>query len=462
MDGEVNISPFLSGGFAPIRSEQDLELEVVGEIPAGLRGVLYRIGPNPQFQPMEPYHLFVGDGMIHAFAIADGKVTYRNRYVRTPRWELEHEHGRALFGAFGDPTTVDPIAMSTDSGLANTNIFFHAGRLLALEEGHPPFEVAPRTLESMGYANEYLGRVTAHPKINPKTGETAWFAYGVGETPLSAGMSYGTTDASGRVIRRQEFEAPFSAMVHDFMVTENYVLFPLSPLTGSIERAMKGLPAYAWEPEKGSRLGVMRRDADVSTLRWFDVDTCFVFHPMNAWEADGKICADVMQYEFAPLFPNPDGSPRGNTASRLVRWTLDLSGDTNAVKQQPLDDLDGEFPRLDERYAGLGYRHGWYAADPRGAKTVEMTAIAHIDFKTGKRQVYELPAGDVTSEPVFSPRAADAAEGDGWITAVIWRAAEDRSDLLIFEAQDLAKGPIATARLPSRVPYGIHGNWVAD
>ncbi|CAN5720612.1 hypothetical protein BH10PSE5_BH10PSE5_05620 [soil metagenome] len=133
MDGEVRINPYLSGNFAPVRSEDDFDLPVTGEIPSGLRGTLYRTGPNPQFQPIDPnYHWFTGDGMLHGFRVADGKVSYRNRYVRTPKWELEHEHGRSLFAGF-NPMLSDPLAAGKDGGVANTNILWHAGRLLALE-----------------------------------------------------------------------------------------------------------------------------------------------------------------------------------------------------------------------------------------------------------------------------------------------------------------------------------------
>jgi carotenoid cleavage dioxygenase-like enzyme len=462
MDGDLRINPYLAGNFAPIRSEDDFDLEVAGEIPAALRGALFRIGPNPQFEPRDPnHHWFVGDGMVHGFYLADGKASYRNRYVRTPKWEVEHAAGRSLFAGF-NPMLSDPSVAGMDSGVANTNIVWHAGRLMALEEAHAPFEMDPRTLESRGYLEAYRGRVTAHPKIDPTTGEMVWFGYGVGEMPLSAGMSYGVTAPDGSVVQRQDFQAPYASMVHDFMVTENHVLFPILPLTGSLQRAMTGLPAFAWEPQMGSFVGVMRRDADVSTIRWFNTEACYVFHPLNAYEADGKIVADVMRYDAAPLFPNADGTPGRKTAARLVRWTFDLAGTSDAIKEEPLDDLDGEFPRVDPRVETLRHRHGWYAADPGHAQTIKQSAIAHLDLKTGQRQVYALDAGDHTSEPVFVPRSAEAAEGDGWITAVVWRAAEDRSDLLIFEALDLAKGPIATAKVPRRVPFGFHGNWASS
>jgi carotenoid cleavage dioxygenase-like enzyme len=461
MDGEVRINPYLAGNFAPLRSEDDFDLEVVGEIPREMRGALFRIGPNPQFEPRDPnHHWFAGDGMVHGFYLQDGRAGYRNRYVRTPKWQVEHEAGRALFGGF-NPLLNDPSVAGKDSGVANTNIVWHAGRLMALEEGHAPFRMDPGTLDSEGYVEAYRGRVTAHPKVDPATGEMVWFGYGVGEMPLSAGMSYGVTAADGQVVRRQDFQAPYSSMVHDFMVTESHVLFPILPLTGSLERAMSGRPPYAWEPEKGSFVGVMRRDADVSTLRWFNTEACYVFHPLNAWEADGKLFADVMRYDNAPLFPNADGSPGKKAAARLVRWTFDLQGASDAIKEEPLDDLDGEFPRVDPRVETRKHRHGWYAADPAGARTIRQSAIAHLDFQTGRREVYALDGGDQTSEPVFVPRAAGAAEGDGFLTAVVWRAAEDRSDLLIFEATDIARGPIAVAKVPRRIPFGFHGNWAS-
>lgn len=461
MDGDARINPYLAGNFAPIRSEDDFRLQVRGEIPAGLRGALFRVGPNPQFEPRDAksHHWFGGDGMVHGFYFEDGKVTYRNRYCRTPKWLLEHEHGRSLFGSMGNPATTDPIAMGNEGGLANTNIVWHAGRLLALEEGHHPFEMDPATLESKGYVRAYGGRVTAHPKIDGKTGEMTWFAYGVGDVPLSAGMSYGVTAPDGTVTRRQDFQAPYCSMVHDFMVTANHALFPVLPLTGSLQRAMSGLPPYAWEPDKGAYVGVMRRDADVSTIRWFNAPACYVFHPLNSWEEGDVIHCDVMRYDVAPLFPKADGSRGDKAAARLVRWTFDLAANSDAIRETPLDDLDGEFPRVDPRVETHRHRHGWYAGDTTRSSTVRMNAIAHLDLQTGRRQVYALPQGDGTSEPVFVPRSADAPEGDGWLTAVVYRGAENRSDLLVFEALDLEKGPIAIAEVPRRVPFGFHGNW---
>lgn len=458
MDGSPSINPFLAGNFAPLRSEDDYALEVAGDFPPGLRGAYYRNGPNPQFEPRGQYHWFTGDGMIHAFFVDGGEVAYRNRYVRTPKWRLEHATGKALFGGF-DPRASHPSVVGKDNGVANTNVVWHAGRLMALEEAHKPFEIDPASLESRGYVEPYKGRVTAHPKIDPETGEMIWFAYSAGAKWFSKTMCYGVTDAKGRVTRRDTFEAPYSSMVHDLLVTRRHALFPVLPLTGSLARAMRGGPAYAWEPEKGAHVGVMARDAGVKNMRWFTTEACYVFHPMNAWEEGDAILADVMEYPVAPLFPKADGSTPERASARLVRWNFDLAAASNTIKREPLDDMAGEFPRFDERRSGLSYRHGWFVGRSRGGDAGAFDCIARVDLETGERTTYVFPEGDTPGEPVFAPRSAGAPEGDGWIVTVVYRGAEDRSDFVVFDAGGIEAGPIGIAKVPRRIPFGFHGNW---
>jgi carotenoid cleavage dioxygenase len=458
-DGQ-SINPHLSGNLAPIRSEDDFELVVEGRIPAAMRGAYYRNGPNPQFEPRGQYHAFIGDGMIHGFFLAPETNTarYRNRWVRTPRWQAEHEAGRSLFGGMGMPS--DPWVAHINSGGANTNIVHHAGKLMALQEQSEPFELDPVGLEKGGFMSTG-GKFTAHPKMDPETGEMVWFGYWAGPQPLNNLLDYGVTDASGKVVRRDRFAMPYASMMHDFMVTKNYVLFPVLPLTGDINRAMKGLPPIAWEPDKGAFVGVMKRDASVDTIRWFEMDPNYVFHPMNAWEDGGKIHCELMEYATAPLFPNADGSPPRHAEAFLTRWTIDLEGPTNVVRREKLDDLYSEFPRLDERFAGLPYRHGWYVANVGHRNPLIFNSIAHIDHKTGARTTLTFNPGDSAGEPVFVARSADAPEGDGYLIVLVHRAATNHSELLILNAQDIAAKPEAVLKLPRRVPAGFHGNWVS-
>jgi len=451
---------------APIPMECDAPfLKIEGELPRELNGTLYRNGPNPQFD-VPGAHWFVGDGMLHAFHLEDGRASYRNRWVRTPKWLAEHDAGRAIFAGFGPIKLRDaPPTSCNDSGVANTNIISHAGRLLALEEGHLPTEIDPATLATRGYCNydsRIAGPFTAHPKVDPLTGEMIFFGYNA-KGPFSSALSYGVVDSGGRVSRFEHFDTPYSSMVHDFIVTANRVLFPILPLTGSMERAMKGEPAYAWEPAKGGYVGVMPRSGKTSEIRWFRAEACYVFHVLNAWDDGSRIVADVMQYEEAPLFPFPDGrkTDPAKSRARLCRWTFDLDANTDQFSRVYLDDLAGEFPRVDDRRAGLATTHGWYAcANPDLAASTALHGIVHVDGHGTRRAQYMLPRGDSISEPVFVERGADAPEGDGWLLAVVWRARENRSDLAVFNAQDVGSGPVALVKLGHRVPDGFHGNWV--
>jgi len=451
------LEPHLGGNLAPVRAEVDFNLKVRGKIPDGLSGALFRNGPNPQFDPGPGYHSFIGDGMIHGFWIGGGRAHYRNRYVRTPRWLAEHAAGRALFGGMGRPS--DPSVEGIKGGGANTHIVHHAGRLMALQEGSDPFELDQATLASLGWI-ETGGRFTAHPKMDPETGEMVWFAYSAGAEPLNPYLDYGVTEKSGRITRRDRFRAPYCSMVHDFMVTQNHVLFPVLPLTGDMERAKRGLPAFAWEPQKGAFVGVMKRDTDVATVRWIEVDPVYVFHNLNAHEEGDIIHCEMMEYPRAPLFPNADGSAGHGAPARMVRWSINLADPNSRVKRTPLDDLAAEFPRIDERFSGRHYRHGWYAANVAMKEALTFDSLAHLDLQTNRRTLRRLAEGDSCGEPVFVPRAADAAEGDGWLLAVVHRAAENRSDLLVLNAQDIAGEPEAVLELPGRVPAGFHGSWV--
>ncbi len=458
-------SSHLTGGFAPLRMECDApDLEVEGEIPKDLAGSFYRNGANPQFAPRGQDHWFAGDGMIHAFHIENGRVAYRNRWLRTVKWKLEHEAGEALFAPF-DPMHSDPgvMGMETD-GLANTNVVWHAGRLMALEEAHAPFELDPDTLESIGpwtFEGKLTGPMTAHPKIDAETGEMLFFGYNA-DGQISEHMSFHVVDRSGKLVRSEHFRAPYAAMVHDFMVTRDHIIFPIMPLTGSMQRAMSGAPVYAWEPEKGNHIGIMPRRGSVDDIRWFRGDASYVFHPMNAHSNGDTVVCDVCEFEQAPLFPLPDGTPGdpGKAIPRLTRWTFDLARNSSDYKSERLNDLACEFPRLDERRTGLDYRYGFFACDTQPTfKIGGFNGIGRVDHHSGKLDIYDVGAGCATNEPIFVPKSAESPEGVGYVLANVYDDNRKASHLVILDAENVADGPLATAYLDHRVPFGFHGNW---
>jgi carotenoid cleavage dioxygenase len=462
-------NPFLQGYYAPVNTESDApHLHITGEIPKELCGTLYRNGPNPQFAVRGPYHWFGGDGMIHAFHIENGRASYKNRWVRTPKWEMENQEGEGLSGTFGNPRYTDPRVFALNSTIANTNIVWHGNKLLALEEAHAPFSLDPKSLMPVNggyetFGNKLCGPFTAHPKMDPETGEMVFFGYSA-KGRFTKEVSIQTVTADGKVTRAEILDGPFPSMIHDFAVTKNWIVVPIFPLTSSMERAMGGLPPFAWEPDKGTHIAFIPRKGTVADVKWVTAPASYVFHPMNHFETeDGRVVIDVMKYDVAPLFPKPDGSPTGAPPKAfLYRWFFDLSGKSNTFKEVQLDDRAGEFPRFDERFCMSDYKHGWivsgHVTDPkRGSEASE--GLVRYDLASGKSESWTAGGGDRFAEPIFVPRSETAAEGDGWIVTVIYRAAEGRSDLAVFEATDIAKGPIALAHVSARVPAGFHGNW---
>jgi carotenoid cleavage dioxygenase len=449
--------PFLRGNYAPLLIEGEaFDLPVLGELPRELHGTLYRNGPNPQFAPRGRYHWFDGDGMIHAFRLRDGRASYRNRWVRTARFAAERAAGEALFGGIADLPSGDLRVVTTPPNAANTNIVWHAGRLLALWEGGPPHALDPVTLDTLGpydFAGKLQGPMTAHPKLDPESGEMCFFGYGF-EAPF---LRYHVADAQGRLLRSVAIDAPWASMVHDFVVTQHHVIFPIFPATIRMENVERTGSPIGWEPELGARIGVMPRDGDGSNVRWFEIDPCYVFHPMNARDDGDRVVLEVCRYARLPLFEGAETQGLEDLSAKLTRWTLDLAG--GGAKEERLDEVTCEFPRFDERRAGLSYRHGYAAGIRDGGERVD--TIFHWDLATGKRRDHVVPEPDVVGEPIFVPRGEGSAEGDGFLLVVVYRGEEKRSDLLVLDAQSVDRPALATVMLSHRVPFGFHGNWAA-
>lgn len=462
--------PYLSGNFAPILAECDAaDIVIEGEVPRDLNGALYRTGPNPMFPPLgQSHHWFLGEGMVHGFFIEDGRVRYRNRWVRTAQYEAQRKAGRRLYSTAFGPEPVDPSVAGKARNVANTNIVPHAGKLFALDEGSSPVLMEPASLQTIGsstFDGRYGGPMTAHPKVDAKTGEMLFFGY-MAAGPATPDIAFNVVDGEGRLKRSETFKAPFASMVHDFAITDRHVVFPIFPATIDVMRIMKGGPVIAWDPDQGSHIGIMPRQGSTAEIRWFKGPPVYVYHPLNAYSEGDTVVVDLCVYPRVPLFPNADGSRApadlADAPAHLERWTFDLAANTDQYKREKLDDLATEFPRVDDRFCGYKHRHG-YTGAILGEKLPgsPFDTIVHFDLVKGRRESWTPGDGSFVMEPVVAPRAASAAEGDGYLLTVVYRTAENRSDLVVLDAQDVARGPIATAKLPVRVPFGFHGNWMA-
>ena len=462
MSAESSPNMFLQNNFAPWGTEGAArDLPVVGRIPRELNGTYYRNGPNPAFPPLGRYHWFDGDGMIHAVTLDDGRASYRNRYVLSRGLREEQEAGRALYrGLLEFQATEIPGFKNT----GNTNIVWHAGKLLALVEAALPTRMMAGPLDTVGeydFDGRLAGPMTAHPKLDPETGEMLFFGY----SPFPPYLTYHVAAADGALVRSEVIDVAWPSMMHDFAITKDHVIFILCPLVFSFERLAERGGAFSWEPERGTRLGIMPRRGGNADVRWFDTDPSYVFHPMNAYEDGDAIVLDVARYgrlDFMSAAAVEEPGYRDANAARLHRWRIDLA--RGGVASTPLDDIVTEFPRVDERRLGRRHRFGYMAArEPElndGAQPL-WTAVRKYDLERGGVTERRFGAGNGVGEPLFVPRTASACEDDGWVLVLVYDAARDTSDFWILDAQDVAGEPVARVTLPHRVPYGFHGNWVA-
>jgi len=446
-------NPFLNGNYAPWREEGDAyDLEVEGEIPRELNGALYRIGPNPQFKPAGRYHWFDGDGMVHGFLLRDGRAAYRNRYVKTDGLKAEMKHGKALYGGLIDglmrelPADVPPM-----KNQANTNIIGYANRLLALMEGGLPTELKPETLETVGmysFGGKVNGPVTAHPKYDPANGDLLFFGY----SPFPPYVTWYRADKAGLLLETRAIDSGLPVMMHDFVTTDNYAIFFVCPSVFRIENATKGLPVMVWEPRHGTKIGAMHRKS--GEIKWFHTDAFYVFHFLNAHEDNGTLVIDGCRLASLDMSGNSFGDP-----ALPWQWTLNLKD--GSMRERQIDDMASEFPRLDERRAGLKHRYGYFAGgSDRKERGLSFSAVIKRDYQTGKHEIQALGGNKAPGEPVFVARTATSGEDDGWVLSVWYDPAENSSEMVIQHAQDFGGAPVARIKAPHRVPFGFHGNWV--
>lgn len=470
-----------TGFNSPSRIEADIvDLVHDGVIPPELNGAFFRVQPDPQFPPrLDDDISFNGDGMITRFHIHDGQCDFRQRWAKTDKWKIENEAGKAMFGAYRNPLTDADEVKGEIRGTANTNAWIHGGKLYALKEDSPALVMDPATMETDGYTwfnDKMTGQTfTAHPKIDPATGNMIAFGYAASGLCTDDCTFYEVTP-EGELIREIWFKAPYYCMMHDFAITEDYALFHIVPSIGSWDRLEKGLPHFGFDTTMPVYLGVLprREGATAEDIRWFKRDNCFASHVLNAYQEGTKIHFDTPESKnnMFPFFPDVHGEPfNGMEAmSYLTRWTVDMASNGDEFDSVTrLTETAGEFPRIDDRVAGLKHRHGWMLemdmkrpVELRGGSAggLLMNCLFHKDLETGAEQHWWCGPVSSLQEPCFIPRSKHTPEGDGWIVMVCNRLEEQRSDLLIFDAMQVDEGPVATIKLPIRMRFGLHGNWV--
>ncbi len=476
-------TPSFTGFFAPSGVEADVKsLPVIeGEVPADLAGSFYRVHPDPQFPPLYGDDIwFNGDGMVTRFSFKDGNVRLQQKWARTPKFNMERAVGHALFGAYRNPLTDSEEVKGEIRGTANTNVMAFGGKLLALKEDSPPVLMDPDTLETIEAVYTFNGQLisetfTAHPKIDPKTGNMLAFSYAA-KGLLTRDMVFYEITPEHEIIKAIEFQIPYYCMMHDWGITEDYAVFHVVPSTSDWERLEKRLPHFGFDKRKPVHLGVLPRTGTAEDIRWFLTGNCFASHVMNAHNVGTTVHFDTPMAEgnMFPFFPDYEGAPFEpmKALSRITRWSVDMLDNSDEIRMERKTELVGEFPRIDDRFAGQKNRYGWLLSQDmtkpvdlpggRSAAGMMMNTIARIDLETGETDSWWVGSVSSMQEPCFIPRPGSTAEGDGYIVMLENRLAELGSRLLLFAAMDLAQGPIAVIGLPFRIRSGLHGNWTPE
>lgn len=440
---------YLEGMYAPVSQERtDTRLRVTGDLPRELNGLYARIGPNPMHVPNPgAYHWFTGDGMVHGLRLEDGQALwYRNRWIGSD--SVRRQQGRAKV----------PGPRRGVGDTVNTNVFAHGGRIwAAVEAGCYPVELSAE-LDTVrhGLFDHHASRAfTAHPRVDPATGEAHAICY---DALKPNRISYMVVNAQCQVSKVVEVPVKHGPMIHDCAITRTQVIVLDLPVTFSLKHAFQGvgLP-YGWNDRHQARVGLLPRDGQAKDILWIPVDPCYVFHTCNAHDLDdGGVVVDVVVH--ARMFDRSRIGPEADDIRvNFERWHIDPA--RKAVKRTVISDRRQEFPRCNETLSTQPYRYAYTVgfndeADAQG--------LMRHDLHTGRTQVHDHGAGRSTGEAVFVPREGGQAEDDGWLLSYVYNARTDLSDLVVVNAQDMSGPPQAIVHLPARVPAGFHGNWMPD
>ncbi len=489
MSNKIPEKVWLMGPMRPMRFEANVEDCIVseGEIPKDLNGGFYRVGGTWKRPTRQgTVGAFTLDGMVQALTFREGRVDFRNRWIRTPKYLAEEKAGKAVFewtdGSFGDWRSYgwgdvirNEFTHGVPQGVNNVNVFPFAGQILASgEQGSPPIALDPITLETKGYVpwSSELSRgmhepacagdaaFTVHPKWDAATGELYGWTY-------RDEMPYATlhwVQPDGTVKSRDLDEAPYASLMHDMWLTEDYVVLPHQPLIVDGGRVDEGLPFHGWDPDLPISLAVVPRHDINAPVRWIDADIEpeYILHTMAANQSGNNITLDAPIYDEPP-FPDEKKVETGTdyipmSSGELGRWTIDL--DKGTAKTERLDERAVEFPKVDERYYGRPYEWGFMLA---GKDLWSMKTLVRRNVRTGSEESYQVasPEDPVTIfEPTFVPRTPDSPEGDGYLIVPVSKFMEHESEFLLFDTERVSSGPIAKIELPFQIGWTPHGHWM--
>lgn len=447
-------------------------VHVEGRLPSHLRGTCVLNGPGRFARGGLRYrHWLDGDGMVCALRFSGEGADITTRFVRSAKFIAEEKAGRPVFRTFG--TSFEGDALLRGVGLespANVSVYRYRGRLLAFGEQGLPWELDPVTLETHGHYTfgGQLNEITpfsAHPKIDAESGEL--FNFGVSFARDRPTLNVYRFGGDGRLVYRTRIALPYAASIHDFAVSREHIVFYVTPLlldvSAMLQDGATAMEALSWQPERGSQLFVLSRETGqlVSTI---PVGNRYCLHLVNAFERGGRLLADVVEYE-QPLYPEYQVVPNLFTDTfrgHPVRFVIDPAAGAILERQDISYSCSPDFPAHALAATGHDYGEFWMlgisAAGRAGRKFFDQ--IVRIDWASGGAEVYQSPSGHyLGGEPAFVPDPRDPRAGV--VICQSFDAARVASSMVVFDAFDVKKGPVATLRLPQPIPLLFHSSFDA-
>lgn len=472
--------PHAVGYFTAARFDAEVrDCEVAGSVPPELNGAFYRLHADWFYPPkFRDDASLAADGYVSVFRFrGGGLVDYRGRYVHTDRYERQLAARRQLYGYYRNPFTDDPeVRNLEDPGertTANTTPVILAGKLYATKEDGLPYRIDPNTLATLG-REDFRGAwrsqtFTAHPKLDPVTGELIAFGYEASGM-ASRDVFLGIFDAAGRIDRSVRFEVPHTTMLHDIAITDRHVIIPGSSAVTSLERLREGRIHWGWDRTRESFYGIVPRSGDAGAIRWFRGPERSIVHTANAWSEGNKVYVDLPMADGNtwPFFPEVHGAPFHMPPNTLRRMTFDLDSASDRAEERVLFEQETTtFTRIDDRFIGRPHRfifvqfadrsRPFRATLPDDPRSQPVNSIVRFDVRTGESKTYFAGEAHIVQEPCFVPRSARSPEGDGYLLATVHNLAAMRAELAIVDAVSMTE----TGRilLPFRNASQVHGAW---
>lgn len=461
--------PYLNGAWTPQHEEVTAHgLPVLeGRIPADLDGVYLRNTENPVHEALGRYHPFDGDGMIHQMEFRRGTASYRNRFVRTRCFEAEQEANGSLWGGLMDPwgTSKRP-GYGAHGGLkdaSSTDITVHAGIALStFYQCGEAYQLDPVTLEPLGVAPwGPIDGISAHPKLDPNTGELMVFNY----SRYAPYLHYGVIDRHGKLAHWIPVPIPGPRLPHDLAVSRHYSILNDFPLFWDPELLERNIHAARLHRDLPSRFGILPRHGRADEVRWFEAEPTYVLHFMNAYERGDEIVMDGYFQQDPEPAPRKD-APKGYAQMmayldqacirpRLHRWRFDLK--TGKTREEVLDDRILEFGMINQNHTGLPYRYV-YSAHAKPGWFLFDGYVKH-DLETGKSWTVQLAPGRYASEAPFAPRIGGREEDDGYLVTFVIDENTQTSECMLIDAKRFEEGPVCRIALPHKISSGTHSHW---